>query len=95
MKLLSHRLFVFPFTLLLLCLWTLSLSAQDPIQAPEGIPPESDYMYGKHLEQVEQIMKGSDLGARTNRRSCRISRASFPRRLQPTARLAKPPRPRP
>ena len=38
MKLLSHRLFVFPITLLLLCLWTLSLSAQDPIQAPRAFP---------------------------------------------------------
>lgn len=81
MKLLSHRLFVFPITLLLLCLWTLSLSAQDPIQAPEGIPPESDYMYGKHLEQVEQIMKGSDLGART------AALENFLKKLHPESKI--------
>ena len=81
MKLLSHRLFVFPFTLLALCLWTQSLSAQDPIQAPEGIPPESNYMYSQHLEQVEQIMKGSDLGARTT------ALESFMTKLHPESKI--------
>ncbi len=31
--------------------------AQDPVQIPAGIPVESEWVYGKHLEVVEGIMK--------------------------------------
>jgi tetratricopeptide (TPR) repeat protein len=80
MKLLSYERFVFLFALLL---WagSLSLSAQDPMQAPEGIPPESDYMYGKHLEQVEGIMKVSDLAARAGQLE------TFMKKLDPKSKI--------
>ena len=31
--------------------------AQEPYQAPEGIPPESDFVYRKHYEEVQAIMQ--------------------------------------
>ena len=31
--------------------------AQQPYQAPEGIPPESDFVYRKHYEEVQAIMQ--------------------------------------
>jgi len=31
--------------------------AQAPYQAPEGIPPESDFVYRKHYEEVQAIMQ--------------------------------------
>ena len=31
--------------------------AQEPYQAPEGIPPESDFVYRKHYEEVQTIMQ--------------------------------------
>ena len=31
--------------------------AQDPMVPPEGVTPESDWLYGKHLDQVNGIMK--------------------------------------
>ena len=33
------------------------LWAQEPFTA-EGIPPESDFVYGKHYEQVQEIISG-------------------------------------
>lgn len=33
------------------------VSAQEPYQAPEGIPPESDFVYRKHYEEVQAIMQ--------------------------------------
>ena len=38
-------------------------------------------MYGKHLEQVEQIMKGSDLGARA------AALESFMKKLHPESKI--------
>lgn len=43
------------FVLLLIGFGTM-LQAQDPVQAPEGIPVESDWLYRQHYEQVQQIM---------------------------------------
>ena len=31
--------------------------AQAPYQAPEGIPPESDFVYRKHYDEVQAIMQ--------------------------------------
>ena len=31
--------------------------AQAPYQAPEGIPPESDFVYRKHYEEVQAVMQ--------------------------------------
>ena len=45
------------FTFMLLCGFPLHTAAQDPVQIPAGIPPESEWVYGKHLEKVEEIMK--------------------------------------
>ena len=64
MKSLIHRLFISLFSLLFLYMCPLFLLAQDPIQAPEGIPPESDYMMQQHQKQIEEIMKVSNLGDR-------------------------------
>ena len=46
-------------TLLVACLWMAggSVLAQEPIEAPEGIPVESDWLYRKHYEQVQGIMQ--------------------------------------
>ena len=33
--------------------------AQEPYQAPEGIPPESDFVYRKHYEEVQAIMQSA------------------------------------
>lgn len=47
------------FWLMLVCLAGAPLFAQaiEPIPAPEGVPPGSDYMYRQHYEQVQQIMQ--------------------------------------
>ena len=48
---------------LTLCVLTLSLMTavlaqdQDPFVPPEGIPVESDYVYERHYNQVQEIMK--------------------------------------
>jgi tetratricopeptide (TPR) repeat protein len=42
---------------LLLSGFLVKATAQDPVQIPAGIPPESEWVYGKHLEVVEGIMK--------------------------------------
>ena len=49
-------------TLLLFAGAQLTLLAQEPTQPPEGIPPESDYMYRTHYAEVEQLMKGALTG---------------------------------
>lgn len=49
--------------LLGLVLGPATLLAQEPFSA-EGIPPESEYVYSKHYEQVQEIMKTSDVAAR-------------------------------
>ena len=36
--------------------------AQDPTEAPEGIPVESDWLYRKHYTEVQEIMKSPLLG---------------------------------
>jgi tetratricopeptide (TPR) repeat protein len=41
-----------------------SLLAQEPYQAPEGIPPQSDFVYRKHYDEVTKIMQNPDLGQR-------------------------------
>jgi tetratricopeptide (TPR) repeat protein len=38
--------------------------AQEPFKAPEGIPPESDWVYRKHYAEVQKIMAVSDLSKR-------------------------------
>ena len=45
---------------LVTCAQTWFLMGQDPIELPEGVPPESDWAYSKHLEQTQEIMKNSD-----------------------------------
>jgi len=77
MKSLTHRLFISLFSVLFLYMCPLFLLAQDPIQAPEGIPPESDYMMRQHQEQIEEIMKVSNPGDREK------SLESFRKKLDP------------
>ncbi len=67
--------------LLLFCGMT-SAIAQDPAQAPEGVTPESDWLYAKHLEQVQgTIMKEPDLNVRVQKLD------NFTRKLPPTAKI--------
>lgn len=40
------------------------LLAQEPYKAPEGIPPQSDFVYRKHYDEVTKIMQNADLGQR-------------------------------
>ncbi|MEE8349787.1 MAG: tetratricopeptide repeat protein [Acidobacteriota bacterium] len=63
MKLQTYRHFIVLFVLVMGS-QTWFLSGQDPIELPEGVPPESDWAYAKHLEQIEGIMKNSDLAQR-------------------------------
>ena len=49
---------------LVFCSQALFLAAQEPIELPEGVPPESDLAYGQHLGQVEEMMEVSDLAVR-------------------------------
>jgi len=42
------------------CTHTWSLMGQDPIELPEGVSPESEWAYAKHLGQTQEIMKNSD-----------------------------------
>ena len=37
-------------------LMIVTLSAQDPLPAPEGIPVESDWLYRKHYAQIQEIL---------------------------------------
>ena len=45
------------FTLFLVIGQFTAALAQAPYQAPEGIPPESDFVYRKHYEEVQAIMQ--------------------------------------
>ena len=45
------------FTLFLVVGQFTAVMAQTPYQAPEGIPPESDFVYRKHYEEVQAIMQ--------------------------------------
>lgn len=55
---------------------------QEPF-AMEGIPPESDYVYGKHYEQVQEIMKTPDLAERERKLE------AFYQKLHPKAKMKK------
>ena len=45
--------------LMIACLWIPGevVFAQEPIEPPEGIPVESDWLYRKHYAQVQEIMQ--------------------------------------
>jgi tetratricopeptide (TPR) repeat protein len=67
--------------LLVFCGMTVAL-AQDPIVPPAGVTPDSDWLYGKHLEQVQgQIMKEPDLNVRVQKLE------NFTKKLPPTAKI--------
>ena len=60
---------------------TASLLAQEPVELPEGVAPESEWAYGKHLEQLEEIMKVSDLAAREQQLE------TFMKKLHPKSKI--------
>jgi tetratricopeptide (TPR) repeat protein len=60
---------------------TLFLSAQEPIALPEGVPPESEWAYGQHLGQVEEMMDVSDLAERVRQLE------SFMNKLHPDSKI--------
>ena len=80
MKLRVYQRFVFLFVVSL-CAQALSLSAQEPIELPEGVPPESEWAYGKHLGQVDEIMKVSDLAGRERQLE------TFMKKLHPKSKI--------
>lgn len=80
MKLGLYQRFVFLFALLW-CTQTLFLWAQDPVELPEGVLPESEWAYGKHLEQVQGIMKNPDLAQRE------AQLESFMKKLHPKSKI--------
>ena len=47
------------FILMIACLWIPGgvVFAQEPVEAPEGIPVESDWLYREHYAQVQEIMQ--------------------------------------
>lgn len=56
--------------------------AQDPITPPEGVTPESDWLYAKHLDQVQgTIMKEADLNVRVQKLE------NYTKKLPPTAKI--------
>jgi tetratricopeptide (TPR) repeat protein len=55
--------------------------AQDPVQPPEGVTWDSDWLYGKHLEQVNAIMKEPDLAVRVQKLE------TFTKKLNPKAKI--------
>jgi tetratricopeptide (TPR) repeat protein len=61
MKAESHRVFGF---IAFFAVFAQLLLAQEPYKAPEGIPPQSDFVYRKHYEEVTQIMQLPDLAQR-------------------------------
>lgn len=63
------------------CVGTASLLAQEPVELPEGVAPESEWAYGKHLEQLEEIMKVSDLAAREQQLE------TFMKKLHPKSKI--------
>ena len=80
MKLRVYQRFVFLFVLGW-CAGTVSLVAQEPVELPEGVAPESEWAYGKHLEQLEEIMKVSDLAAREQQLE------TFMKKLHPKSKI--------
>lgn len=48
----------------LLLAWTGQALAQEPIEPPEGIPVNSDWLYRQHYDQVQEIMATPDLSQR-------------------------------
>ena len=56
------------------------LWAQEPFSM-EGIPPESDYVYRQHYQQVEEIMKTPDLQEREKKLE------AFYQKLHPNAKM--------
>ena len=63
------------------CVGTVSLLAQEPVELPEGVAPESEWAYGKHLEQLEEIMKVSDIAARE------LQLETFMKKLHPKSKI--------
>lgn len=59
----------------------LFLAAQEPIELPEGVPPESEWAYGQHLGQVEDMMKVSDLAERVGKLE------TFMKKLHPKSKI--------
>ncbi|RPI23561.1 MAG: hypothetical protein EHM61_19460 [Acidobacteria bacterium] len=56
--------------------------AQDPVKPPEGVTPESDWLYAKHLEQVQgTIMKEADPNLRVQKLE------NFTKKLPPQAKI--------
>jgi len=73
-----------PFLLLfflVFCSQALFLAAQEPIELPEGVSPESEWAYGQHLGQVDEMMKVSDLGERERQLE------SFMKKLHPKSKI--------
>ncbi len=66
---------------LVFCSQALFLAAQEPIELPEGVPPESEWAYGQHLGQVEEMMKVSDLAERERQLE------SFMKKLHPKSKV--------
>ena len=80
MKLRVYQCLVFLFVLVW-CAGTLSLLAQEPVELPEGVAPGSEWAYGKHWEQLEEIMKVSDLAAREQQLE------TFMKKLHPKSKI--------
>ncbi len=80
MKLRVYQRLVFLFVLGW-CAGTVSLLAQEPVELPEGVAPESDFAYGKHLGQLEEIMEVSDLAAREQQLE------TFMKKLHPKSKI--------
>lgn len=55
--------------------------AQDPMVPPEGVTPDSDWLYGKHLEQVNAIMQEKDLAVRVQKLE------NFTKKLDPKTKI--------
>ena len=67
-------------SLFVFCVSNLVMLAQEPSQAPQGVPPESDYMYRKHYAEVEQIMKAPLAG-----RSAKLE--TYMQKLHPKSKI--------
>ena len=80
MKLGVYQRFLFLF-LIVFGSQALFIAAQDPIELPEGVPPESEWAYGQHLGQVEEMMSVSDLAARARQLE------SFMKKLHPDSKI--------
>lgn len=63
MKLRSYQHFVLLFVLTT-SVRIFDLTGQSPLKLPEGVSPESNFAYTKHLEQIQEIMANSDLAQR-------------------------------